>query len=75
MPFTESTSGNFLLDACGEVKEAHRICNRCACLPRHAGDLFLGHAELVGEAAVSLRRFDWGEIAALHVFDQRELKA
>ena len=75
MPLTQATGGDLLLNSCGEVEKAHRICNCCACLPRHVGDLLLGHAELVGEATVRLRRFNWGEVAALHVFDQRELKA
>jgi hypothetical protein len=63
------------LDANGEVKEAHGVRDGGPRLPCNSGDLLLRHAEFVRKAAVCLRGFDWGEIAALNILNQREFKA
>lgn len=61
-------------DLGGQGKQAHGIGDGRAVAADGAGDLLLGHAELVGQAAVGARLLDRVEVFALDVLDEGELE-
>ncbi len=70
MSHRERTRRQVLADLVGQPQQPDVVGNRRSILPDRLGDLFLGQAEIVGEAAVCLRFLDGIEILALDVLDR-----
>ena len=60
-----------IADLLGQPQQPHVVGDRRPILADRFGDLFLGQAELVAEAAIGVRFFDRIQILALDVLDER----
>src|SRR5262245_57986208 len=61
-----------LTDRSGQTEHAEQVRNTRAILPHCVRDLKLSQAELVDEALVALRLFEWVQVGPLKILDERQ---
>src|SRR5262245_58780004 len=57
-----------------QIKEPQRVGHRRPATPDLERNIFLSHSKFASQSRVALGFFDWVEIGALQVFDQRKFE-